>query len=70
MTLVAELLIEELKERGLNLADATAKFGFEKGELSGIITGRIEMNTKIADKISKGFGTSRELWINLAKGDK
>jgi plasmid maintenance system antidote protein VapI len=70
MTLGAEILLEEIKERGWNLPDACAQCGFENNELGGIITGRIRMSEEIAGKLSNGLGTSSDIWLKLFDGGK
>lgn len=50
---------------GMSLADAAAKIGIGQEHLSNLITGTANVDTSLATKLARAFGTSAELWLDL-----
>ncbi len=50
---------------GMNLADAAAKIGIGQEHLSNLITGVAGIDSSLATKLARAFGTSAELWLGM-----
>lgn len=49
----------------LTVTEVSGAISVSRKTLSGIINGRAPITTEIALRLSKAFGTSAELWLNL-----
>ncbi len=62
-----ELLIDELKEIEVTLAELSRRIGVPPGRISQIIRGKRDITVDVASRLGRFFGTSSELWINLQR---
>jgi addiction module HigA family antidote len=57
-----EMYLEPLK---LTVTDAAESLGITRKTLSELINGRSGISTSMALRLSKAFGTTPELWLNM-----
>ena len=57
-----ELYLEPL---GLSVTEAAAALGVSRKTLSALINGRYGVSPNMAIRLSKAFGTSPRLWLNM-----
>ena len=57
-----EMYIEPL---GLTVTDTARSLGITRKTLSELINGRSGISTSMALRLSKAFGTTPELWLNM-----
>ncbi len=57
-----ELYLEPL---GLSVTEAAAALGVSRKTLSALINGRYGVSPNMAIRLSKAFGTSARLWLNM-----
>ncbi len=61
-----EILREDyLESLGLSVTAAAKGLGISRKGLSAILNGRTGISPAMAVKLSKAFGTTPELWLNL-----
>jgi len=60
-----EILLEELKERGLTQKVFAAQIGMSPSHLSELIHGRITLTIAIADKLEQALGIDSQFWTNM-----
>lgn len=54
-----------LEPLGLTVTDASSALGVTRKALSELVNGRSGVSTSMALRLSKAFGTTPELWLNL-----
>ena len=54
-----------LEPLGLSVTEAAKGLGISRKGLSAILNGRTGVGPAMAVKLSKAFGTTPELWLNL-----
>ncbi len=59
------LITEEIAARGWNWQELADRAGIPLAGLMGVVINRQPITNEIADGLSRAFGTSAELWINL-----
>ena len=63
-------MIEGLREESgkpFTLTEISAGLGINRGTLSAILNQKASISPEMAVKLSEGFSTSAELWLNLQK---
>jgi len=65
--LIAELINDEMAERGWTIEDLAAKSELSALRLRELREGCGPMTKIVALGLSKAFGTSMELWLNLVR---
>ena len=60
-----EFLKEELKERDISQMALAKHIKVEPGVINLICNGKRGISAAMAKKLSKAFGTTAELWMNL-----
>jgi HTH-type transcriptional regulator/antitoxin HigA len=61
----AELIDEELKGRGWNIETLSSRAGLDVRVVEEIMRGERRIDTRMAARLSRALGTSREYWLNL-----
>lgn len=62
---LGEILLEELRERGLSQKAFAAQIGMSTSHLNELIHGKMTVTMAIADKLEKGLGIDSQFWTNL-----
>ena len=57
-----------LEPLGLTISATAARLGISRKTLSTIVNGRGPVTIDVAMRLSRAFGTSPELWLNLQQG--
>lgn len=52
---------------GYSIADVVERTGLTEAEVHGLMQENIRVNDDLAQKLSKGLGTSKAFWIGLQK---
>jgi len=61
-----EFIKEELEERGWSQSDLAEILGIHESVISGLINGKKSVTPEIAKTLGAAFGTSAQLWMNIA----
>ena len=62
---VGDLLTEEMEERGWSVRDLADAAGLPVTTIESVLAGP-PINQTVANGLARAFGTSVELWLNLA----
>ena len=52
----------------ITISDAAANLGVSRKTISQLVNGRMGISVEMALRLSKAFGTTAELWLNLQRG--
>jgi len=63
----SEIVQEEFLAEGYDKEVVRENMGFTATEMDDFLAGKIPVTIELADKLSKTFGTSKELWLNLQR---
>jgi len=63
----SEIVQEEFLAEGCDKEVVRENMGFTATEMDDFLAGKIPVTKELADKLSKAFGTSKELWLNLQR---
>ena len=63
-----EILVEELEELGLTAASFAEALDMPTDQVEAILGERLAITVETALRLSRYFGTSAEVWLNLQKG--
>ena len=63
-----EILVEELEELGLTAGAFAEALDMPRDQVEAILEERLAITAETALRLSRYFGTSAEVWLNLQKG--
>jgi HTH-type transcriptional regulator/antitoxin HigA len=63
-------ILDEMEERRWTIHDLATKSGISVDRMKDIITSEVSISMDDAQGLARAFGTSAQLWVNLADAAK